>query len=257
MSHLPAHFMSRKAVTLIEVIVVAGILVVLAAIFVPSFSAYRTKVNQAAALANMKSLTSAFATYTSNHDGLLPGEDASNGGNTWAAAADPLNAEVWYNALPRLLNQPAVGDYTQDPAAFYSKSNVLFFPGAKYPSADGRLSRPLFAVAINSRLQRKNEDGSKDPLRVQKIVSPSRTAIFFEQGLKDEKQFSSIQSRFDGAPKGTAKSLVGRYAGRGIIAFVDGHAELFAPKDLITPIGTLPFPQTDVIWTPDPATDPN
>jgi Tfp pilus assembly protein PilE len=241
--------------TLMEMIVVLAILIVLAAIIVPAYSLWKTSASKAVALANMRSLAEACMTFTSQNNGVLPGEDAA-GPNTWSAAADPQNANVWYNALPRLLGHKGAGDYAGNPRAFYTKENILFLPGAGYQNSEAKYRSPQFAIAMNSRLQRKSEE-TKDNLRLTRIQEPSRTALFFEQGVSGEKKTSGLQSRFDGAPKGTARSLAGRYGGKGIIAFVDGHCELFEPKELLTGSGDLPFPQTDVIWTPNPLDNPN
>jgi type II secretory pathway pseudopilin PulG len=239
-----------------EMLVVVAIIVVLFALAVPVFSHMITRGYQASALANIRNLGVAFGTYTAQNDGRFPLEDAP-GANTWAAAAAKDNQNVWYNALPHLLGQRTVGEFGSAPRDFYQKTNVLFIPGAKYPVGDSRLERPVFAVAMNSRLQRKDATGAKADHRVAQVAHASSTALFFEQGLKDEKKSYGAQGSYDGAPKGTARSFVGRYNGHGVVCFLDGHAKLYKATDLLTETGALPFPQNDVIWTLDPAADPN
>lgn len=239
-----------------EMLVVVAILVVLLALAVPAYSHFLTRAYQATALANLRNLGAAFATYTSQNDGRFPLEDAP-GPDSWSAALKPDNEKVWYNALPHLLGQKSVGDYAAEPRNFYTKTNLLYLPGAKYPAPENRLERPLFAVAMNSRLQRKDKSGVKSDHRESQVVQPSNTVLFFEQGLKGEKKAYGAQGAYDGAPKGTARSFAARYNGRGVVCFLDGHAALYEASDLLTPSGTLPFPPTDVIWTLDPAADPN
>lgn len=238
-----------------ETIVAVAILIVLAAIIFPAYSAYRTSVNKGVALTRLRDIAAACGNYSAQHSGALPREDAT-GPNTWAAAAKSENADVWYNALPKIMGAKEAGDYAGNPRAFYAKQNVLFLPGADYKKSDAKLTRPQFAFAMNSRLQRASF-GTKDGFGTAQISEPSRTALFFEQGVSGEEKTSALQSKFDGAPKGTARSLAGRYNGAGVVAFVDGHCELFKPEDLLTASGSLPFPQTDVIWTPNPLDDPN
>jgi prepilin-type N-terminal cleavage/methylation domain-containing protein/prepilin-type processing-associated H-X9-DG protein len=246
----------QSGFTLLEIIVVAAIFLILAALVVPVYSSFVTRGFQNAALSNMRQLSAAFGTFAAQNDGRFPTEDAP-GANSWEAAAAPSNDKVWYNALPRAMNSKGVGDYASNPTAFYLKSNILFLPGARYPKG-GKLERPLFAIAMNSRLQRKDKDGIKSDMRIGQIVAPSRTVLLFEQGLKGEKKSNGgAQGAYDGAPKGTARSFVARYNGQGVVAFVDGHAELFKPSDLLTETGRLPFPQNDVVWTLDPEKDPN
>lgn len=124
----------------------------------------------------------------------------------------PENATAWYNALPNLLHQKSVALYASDPREFYSKENVLFLPGAQYPDSDRRLARPLFAIAINTKLQRK-KDGPEKSVKIQQIANPSRTVLFLEQGLKGEKKAMPQQPAYDSSPKGCAKSFVARYNG--------------------------------------------
>ena len=239
-----------------ELIVALAILVILATIAIPSYSAFVTRGFQNVALNNMRDLAAAFGTYSGQNDGRLPTEDAP-GPNTWEAAAATGNEKVWYNALPRAMGAKGVADYLGNAHGFYMKENILFLPGAKYPKS-GLLERPLFAIAMNSRLQRKNEKGDKADMRLNQVVQPSRTVLLFEQGIKGEKKSNGgAQSAYDGAPKGTARSFVARYNGLGVICFLDGHAELMRPSDLLTETGALPYPQTEVIWTTNPETDPN
>lgn len=239
-----------------EMLVVLAVLVVLVAISVPIFSHTITRGYQTAALSNMRNLGSAFVSYGADHSGKFPLEDAA-GSNSWLTASLPENANVWYNALPKLLGQRSVGEFASSPADFYLKTNVLYLPGARYPHNESRLERPLFAIAMNSRLQRKDETGAKSERRISQASHPSSTVLFFEQGLKDEKKSYAAQARYDGSPKGTARSFVARYNGRGIVCFLDGHADLYKATDLLTETGALPFPQRDVIWTLDPDENPN
>lgn len=252
----PAIRAAHRGFTILEMLVVVAIVVILAALVIPVYSSFVTRGFQNAALNNMRQLAAAFGTFAAQNDGRLPLEDAS-GPNSWEAAAAPENEKVWYNALPHALGVSGVADYAHDPSGFYTKADILYLPGAKYPKS-GRLERPIFAIAMNSRLQRKDDKGVKSDLRVGQIVQPSRTVLLFEQGVKGEKKSNGgAQGAFDGAPKGTARSFVGRYNGLGVVCFVDGHAELYKPSDLLTDTGRLIFPQTDVIWTVNPETNPN
>ena len=63
---------------------------------------------------------------------------------------------------------------------------------------------------------------------------------------------------YDGAPKGSAKSFVGRYRGKGWLLFADGHTEDVTAKELLTETARFPFPPgpDDVIWSAKPETDP-
>lgn len=252
---------SRQGFTLMEVLVVIAIILVLAAIAVPAIETFRTKANKVESLRRMKDLGSAAMAYTAENNGDLPQED-SKGTDTWQAAADPENVKAWYNAIPKQMNRRTVGDYANSPREFYTKDNIIFVPGATYPDTDKKLRQPLFAIAVNTKLQRKDPDTGKKPaLKAAQIISASKTALFIEQGLPNEKKDGGTdlqrKSNYDGAPKGSAKSFVGRYGGKGFIVFVDGHVEEFTPEELLSETGSFPFPPTNVIWCRTPEEDPN
>ena len=244
-----------------EILVVIAIILVLAAIAFPVFATVQNRANKAVAMNNMRQLGSASGAYTSQNDGLLPAEDAK-GTDNWGSAALPENAKAWYNSLPVILSHKSVAQYASNPQAFYSKENLLFLPGAKYPETDSKLAQPLFAIAINTKLQRKAKDtGTEDKsARLSQITSPSRTVLFLEQGLKGEEKAMKQQPKYDGSPKGSAKSFVARYNGFGVLCFVDGHVELVEGKDILTETGDFHYKDRqpgDIVWTKTPEEDPN
>ena len=248
MNYFASNFRRSKGFTLMEILVVIAIILVLAAIAFPVFATIQNRANKAVAMNNMKQLGSAAGSYTSQNDGLLPAEDAK-GTDTWAAAALPDNAKAWYNALPVILNQKSVAQYASNPQAFYSKENILFLPAALYPESDKKLASPLFAIAINTKLQRKTDIGEKSA-RLAQIGNAARTVLFLEQGLKGEPKAMPQQPKYDGSPKGSAKSFVARYNGFGVITFVDGHAEFVEGKDILEENGQFKWPLQpgDIIW---------
>jgi type II secretory pathway pseudopilin PulG len=236
--------------------VVIAIILVLAAIALPVYNTVQQRANKVVAMNMMKQLGSATQAYVAQNDGELPRED-SKGTDSWQNAADPLNAGAWYNALPKLLGARPVGDFANTPQEYYTKANLLFLPGAKYPEGDKKLRQPLFAVAINTKLQRKDPETQKKAVpKVVNIASPSKTVLFLEQGLPGENKLAT-QSKYDGSPKGSARSFVARYGGTGALLFVDGRVEFMEPKELLTETGKFPFPQENVIWTRTPEEDPN
>ena len=78
-----------------------------------------------------------------------------------------------------------------------------------------------------------------------------------EEGIPGEPKAMAIQPAYEGEPKTAGRSFVERYGGQGVVTFLDGHAEGFATKDILTPAGKLPFPQTNIVWTRSPEEDPN
>jgi type II secretory pathway pseudopilin PulG len=238
------------------VLAVLAFLALVAGFAFPVFTVIKMNANQAAALNAMRQFGAAAATYAAENNGTLP-ETGSKDTDTWAAAASPKNVKAWYNVLPKKLGHKGVDQYASNPQAFYSKENILFLPGAQYPNE--KLARPTFAIAINTKLQRKDEKGEKPPVKLSQITNPSRTVLFLEQGLPKEKKASAQQPKYDGSPNGSAKSFVARYRGAGVVTFVDGHADLVEGKDILEAYGN-PWPPLhpgDIIWSKTPEENPN
>lgn len=241
-----------------QVIVIAAIALVLLAFGFPVYRLIKQNQHKADTLTRLQKLATATKTYVSQNDNRLPDEDAP-GKDTWLTAAEPKAANAWYNALPKILGQRSVGEYASSPQDFYKPDNVLFVPGAEYP--EDIMSEPLFAIAFNTKLHRKDAEGRDTPLHMSDIAVPSRTVLFLEQGLPKETRAMDQQTKkdYDGASKGSAKSFVARYGGKGWLLFADGHADLYEAKDLLTETARFPFPigGIDVIWTRTPEEDPN
>ena len=209
----------------------------------------------------MRQLGSAMGNYATQNGNTLPDEGAV-ATNSWSYAADPAHANCWFNALPRLLGMKGTADFARNPAAFYTRENLLFLPSANYPVDNSRLIKPLFPIGMNSKLQRTSpaESGGtlvKEPVRLNNITNPARTVLFLERGLPSEKRSLPTLPPYDGAPKASFNAFIARYSNVGVLTFVDGHAETVAPLDILLPDGSVPFPPTDVIWSINPEKNPN
>lgn len=243
--------------TLLEMLIVVSIVAALAAIGIVISKSTKQKAELTKALSKTRALGAAFATYTTEKGGLLPMEDAA-GTDDWVNAGKPENQEVWYNALPKLMGSPSVGEIgATEPRRFYDETYPLFIPGAPYGGENKRTGNPAFAVGMNSRLQRKSEEGTKAQGKFAQIQDVAKTVIFLERGLPDDKQTMSAQRGFDGSPKANPRAFAARHNQKGCIIFADGHAEVRAASDLLTAGGGIVVPQTKTVWTFNPEDDPN
>jgi len=250
-----------------EIVVIIAVLLILTAVAFPIYNQYRTNLNRGVALAVMKDLAAAAGNFARQNGDRLPDADVK-GKDDWKHAVLPDADKVWYNALPRLLGKKSVGDFVKesDESAFYTAANILCLPGAIFPE-QRKMVKPLFAIAMNSKLHHKDRDGRRADTKTGDIVKPARTVLFFEQGLPGEIRSHPSISRKDeytGAPKGSARSFVARYDGKGILAFVDGHTEEVTGASLLRQTGAIAWDAAwaasnpaAIFWTADPGLDPN
>ncbi len=242
--------------TLLELLVSIGVVVILAAISYPVISKLRQNSLKTDSMAKMRQIGTAFVIYTSENNGLMPMEDAP-GKDDWHLVTQPEAEDAWYNALPPLAGGRPVAEYATSPEEFFHKDNLLYLQAAKYPRGTELIAEPRFAFAMNSRLQRRDDTGVKEAGKLQYVVDPSRTVVFLESGLEPEDRPVKGVSKFDGSPKANPKDFVTRYGRHGLLIFFDGHVELVTVDDIMTPTGLIPVPQEDFIWTVDPRDDPN
>ena len=242
--------------TLMELLVVIAIILVLAVIALPVLEVVQQRSAKVAATNMMRQLGTAVGSFAAQNDNTLPAE-GSVAMNSWGYAADPQNAKCWFNALPRALGMKGAADFVATPEAFYTKANILFLPGAIYPEGNLKFIKPLYAVGINSKLQRTNSEGNKGSVHINNITSPSKTVLFLERGLPSEKKALDTLPKYDGAPKASPNAFVARYSKVGVLTFVDGHAETVSAADILSPAGKVPWPQSEFIWCRTPEEDPN
>ena len=242
--------------TLVELLVCIAIVAGLAAIGISISKSSRQKADLVNATEKLRSLGSGLVGYTTDTNGLLPFED-SVGTDDWITAANPENADVWYNAIPRQMGFKPVGELGSSPGLFYQDNYPIFIQGAPYPSSDKKLGKPYFAVGMNSRLQRMDVGGIKTQGKIAMIENPERTVAFLERGMPGDTQANKAQKGFDAGPKANPRAFAARHNQKGILVFIDGHAETRAISELIGKSGLINFPQNDIVWTMDPDEDPN
>jgi prepilin-type N-terminal cleavage/methylation domain-containing protein len=271
---LPQIMKTKRAFTLVELLVVVAIIAILALLVSVAAGSFQKKAQIAQSMANLKQLSSGLLNYATSHDGEFPKLGSPQ--PAWGAA-DDKDRDAWYYAVPKAVGARGLGDYER-PDDFYQKQNLLFLPVAKYPS--NKVGRPYFAVAINASLYG-DEDARKTPeslpsLRLANLQMPASTIIFLEVGLPDEDPLPGQgKAGYTGSPQGGPTSVVARYNQSDSkelevkrqaminLIFGDGHMESLQAKDVLDPNGKAYFPQLQqfngngkVSWTLDPEAKP-
>ena len=258
------HSPKRTAFTLMELLVCIAIIIILCSIAYPIYIASKRKAHGVAALKKMNQLGVALNQYVSANNGLLPKENTDSGENSWHAAALPDAADVWYNALPRLAGTKGTGDYSTEgnAAGFYANNSLLALEGVEYPNT--KMRQPFYAFAFNTKLHRKDATtGEKPRVKLSRIADPSRVVAFLEQGVKGEKRPMEGMQKYAGDDsKASGKQFVARWSNKGILVFLDGHAELVKATDILENAGglNLKWNATDasaIRWCVDASENPN
>jgi prepilin-type processing-associated H-X9-DG protein/prepilin-type N-terminal cleavage/methylation domain-containing protein len=257
---------ARQGFTLVELLVVFGILAVLFGFVVSALARAKTSAHRIVCLNNVRQWVSATHLYAHENEDFLPREAAVDGINSWEITAASTNRDVWYNALAETMLIPAMAQYAQTPSwqqDFYAAGKMFHCPRARFGAVAA--TYPNFSLAMNSKLMRDFE--STDPSagmagarqrRLGEVKAPDRTALFLDGGVPDEERLCAYQAPFTGQPKAFASQFPGRHNRGGNIGFVDGHVRTLPGKDVVemNPAsvhrGRAIFPPVEVVWRHDP-----
>jgi len=205
---------------LVELLVVVSIIGLLAGLAIPAVQGGLAAARKAESVSQLKQLGTLAVAYTAENSGNFP-EEGGEGLQGFSQLRQATNA--WYNVLPPMAGFLAASNYRANPSSFYEKGSLFFVRGAKYPAA--KLNSAYFAYGINSQLQQ--DDSAASILNANRIQKPTKTALFAEARLPDERTLPPSGGKLDslGQPKVRDSRFVARHNGNGIVVFCDGHAE--------------------------------
>jgi prepilin-type N-terminal cleavage/methylation domain-containing protein/prepilin-type processing-associated H-X9-DG protein len=248
---------SRRAFTLVELLVVIGIIALLVAILLPALNKARQQALLVNCAANLKSIGQAAYTYTVESKGFVPRDDFDGKENFWPTVysrlmnnAFPLTDAqvrtkadvVEYLKTQAVFHCPALGDDGR--ALHYACNNIDWDKFANtgqwgYPPGGGRYDY----VAL-TRVPR----GAENVAYLAEVNS-SRLAAD-DIGFFDLQSEPHLMFRLNGTANGGPRMIHAndkRHLGRTPILFFDGHVEVRRhepgeiPATLFNPLATLTY----------------
>ena len=263
---------NRRAFTLIELLVVIAIIAILAAILLPALSRAKMTAQRMACMSKLKQWGLAQIMYSQDNNDYIPRESSAvpNGSQLefWSKVAGNGSGDIWYNALPRSVNQPTASSYhPNNHAGFYDTGSFFHCPSAfidNNPNLSPLAPYAYFSIAMNSKLI----EGNDPSIQVTTIKQPSATVFFLENRLRGELMVDPNQVADSdpnnnlGQPSSYANRFVARHGGAGNLAFVDGHAAGFKGNQVVETTkgnpneGKAILPQTEIVWTTNPGATP-
>ena len=219
---------SRRGFTLVELLVVMGVIATLAGMLLPALARARQASHQIACASNLRQWAIAVNEYALENHQFLPRR--GQGQQPTTVINRP---EDWFNNLPLLLHQSPYMDLVAAGTVPHVGSNVLWI----CPEAPDVQSGYLFAYGMNMWL---STWLSPQPDRMDR-VGPTSTMVFMTDAPSG---YCSVLPAANNAVYNPAA----RHSKRVNVAFLDGHVLALLGTELGCGVG-IP-PSVDIRWTP-------
>lgn len=203
----------RGGFTLVEVLVVLGVVTVLTAILLPVVTLARRAAAQAQCAANLRQWAMAVNLYAQENDNWLPRRGQGKMPTQQIAWPDD-----WFNDLPRYLGQPSYQQLVASGRMPQAGTGGVWICPALYgsPNIYGNLFGYAMNMALSVRL-------APQPDRIDR-VGPASTLVFMADGPAG---YSSTVP-FESTPSAAAPfNPVPRHGGNVNLAFLDGHVAAY------------------------------
>jgi prepilin-type N-terminal cleavage/methylation domain len=249
MTPAPRHAKAARAFTLIELLTVIAIIGILAAIIIPTVGKVRETARKSQSVSNVRQLSMAMITFANdNKGGRLP-----SAANTTASISVPTTWDVallpYMGADPSQLTYSVTRGLTGGLASLIAVFHCPLDSRPFEPNADGAYPRSYSISPVVINLGGSYAAGVSRPAGTgvplssirtpSKMVVINRTPVGWESatnvvGRQDQHSHAGPNPDTPGNA-----DFWGRFNGRALLGFADGHAALLTPEEV------KPFNQRD------------
>ncbi len=221
---------SRKAFTLVELLIVIAIIALLAGILFPVFAKVREGGRKVACNSNLHQLGLAFAQYTTDYGGRYPGSgpyQSLAGVNSWGPTGGGVgNGGNWVAGVDKEGLTDDAGKYIDGRKANvaagalfpYTKAESIYFCPSVANGSDKGLSYSMncAVTAINQ----------------VRVRTPSDIVLLVDEDKANDGYFFAVDdvpagSKFGTADSNSTDALTKAHNGGGNLLFVDGHVKFY------------------------------
>lgn len=254
---------ARQGFTLVELLVVIGIIAVLISILLPALNRARDKARAVQCMSNMRQIYMFSAMFAQDNKGRLPRPGINDVVRASANQPIPASAEPLQRTTNWAQHGPGLADFEVGALWRYIPSvqvrkQMVLCPGdngeqVRYGSIRRVAGERDFSYSVNSNVSDPVNAGdwTKFGIPLGVVKSPSEKIFWFEeigpndgwcldpQNNQDDTPTGrhggqkALNAMRDAAP-GTAGYNYWRLAGRGNHCFFDGHVESLAPGQILT-----------------------
>jgi len=273
--------LSQGGFTLIELLVVIAIIAILAAMLLPALAKAKEKAKATNCLSNLRQWGIALQITAVDSNDSIPRDGTDNGGqygvDTGATTGpgSPQDENAWFNVLPAVMADKPLSYYYLQPGG--NARMKLPFPGgvgrlwhcpsAKSSSADSFLQSGgfgFFSYVMNLDLKLKSTidngvQGNSFPYpnmpKLGNLRNPSAVVLMTEVAFSpSQENYTSTPARNGIFPAARWSYFPKRHNDRGVIAFVDGHSQIFRWKYVFNTAGGGGRKEVfnpDIYWNPN------
>lgn len=208
-----------RAFTLVELLVVIGVIAVLIAILLPALNKARASAIRIQCLSNHRQIMLGLIEYTNDHRGLIPpvASFVRKPDGTLGSQDGCWYSMCWLG--PYISN-------TVDPSTYFTNSNSKI---AVCPSLLPQSSWDTLGIGMNACY----DSGFLSGVKITRIKNASRTIMFVDVQKDRSGYMAYYFEQFyqgDGPPRswpGSGRLVAYRHDKRTVVSFADGHAETF------------------------------